>query len=84
MGMSFFSQVTRDRMRGHGLKLHQGRFSLDIRRNLFPERVIRQWNGLPRELVASLFLEVFKERLDVALSAMLCLIGWCWVTDWTR
>lgn len=55
-GTSLFSQVTSNRTREKGIRLHQGRFRL----------AIKHWSRLPREAVESLSQEVFKRHIHGA------------------
>ncbi|KFV82924.1 hypothetical protein N308_04409, partial [Struthio camelus australis] len=55
----------------NGHKLKHRKFHLNMRKNLFPVRVTEHWNRLPRGVVESPSLEIFKTRLDVILGNML-------------
>ena len=60
-GSSFLSD---SRTRGHGLKLVKSRFSKEVRKHYFYNRVINDWNELPAYVVHSRGVEEFKKNLD--------------------
>lgn len=60
-GIGLCSLVTTDRTRGNGLKLIQEKFSLDIRKRFFTQRVIGNWSRFPRDVVTALSLAESKK-----------------------
>ncbi|PKU38648.1 hypothetical protein llap_11044 [Limosa lapponica baueri] len=71
-GERHFTRACSDWVRGNGFKLKEGRCRVNTRTNIFTVRVVRHWNRSPREAVAAPSLEVFKARLDGALSNPVC------------
>jgi len=66
-----FPVVPSNRTRGNGHKLKQRKLQLNPRKNFFPLRVTEPWPRLPREVVESPSLEIFKTRLDKVLYSLL-------------
>jgi len=71
-GVGLFSQLTSNRTRDNGLKLHQGRFGLDWIWGKIS--FLKEWsdvgNRLPREVVEAPSLEVFKKHIDMTFRDM--------------
>ena len=59
------------RTRGNGHKMDHRKFCTNMWKNFFTVRVTEHWNRLPREVVESPSLEIFKAHLDAYLGNLL-------------
>jgi len=64
--VNLFSVDCGDRTRGDGHRMDHRKFHINMRKN-FTVRVTEHWNRLPREVVESPSLEIFKACLDTYL-----------------
>jgi len=71
MGPSSFQFVPNGRTRSNGHKLKHRKFGWNMRKNFFPLRVMEHWKRLPREVVESPSLKIFKTHMDVVLCSLL-------------
>ena len=52
------------RTRGHSYKLKKQSCRLDVRKNFFSVRIVKEWNNLPAKIAEAPTLDCFKARLD--------------------
>ena len=62
-----FSVVHSDRTRSIGLKLERRKFRTNMWKNFFMISVMEKWNKLPREVVESPSMKIFRTCLDAYL-----------------
>jgi hypothetical protein len=60
----FFQLADNQKTRGHKFKLVKNRSRLEIRRNFFSQRIVNDWNILPKEVVEAESINSFKNKYD--------------------
>ena len=70
LGLFSPEKMIGQRKRGNGHKLTHRKFHTNVCKNLVIIRVTEHWNRLPREVVDSPSLEIFKTHVDTYLCNM--------------
>ena len=60
----FIMENEHGKTRGHPYKISKLHFRLDIRKNLFTQRIVNDWNILPGSAVMSASVNQFKGHID--------------------
>ena len=60
----FFRLSKQTRTRGHCQKLYKDHSRLELRKHVFSQRIINDWNSLPELVITSKSVNIFKSRLD--------------------
>ena len=60
----FMKMNTESRTRGHNMKLKISQSKIEVRRNLFTNRIKKRWNGLSPEIINSKAIDAFKRAYD--------------------
>ena len=60
-----------DRTMSSDLKLEHRKFCTNMQKNFFMVRVMEHWNMLPKEVMESLFVQIFMTCLDAYLCDLL-------------
>ena len=68
---NLFSEVCGDRTKANGHKHEHRKFHNNIQKNFFMVGVTEHWNRLPREVVDSPSLQIFKIHSDAYLGSLL-------------
>ena len=66
-GTYFFSLKKDNRTRGHKVTLVKYQCRLDIRKYLFSQRTIDEWNKLSTDCVTASSMNMFKNKVDTYL-----------------
>ena len=66
--VGLFEMARERRTRGHQFKMSIPICRTEVKRRSFGVRCVEEWNALPREIVMSSSLELFKSRIDCYLS----------------